>query len=80
MTNKKRVTNEGGYLVFVLGRPTAFFAVFAGAAFGLVVGTPVFFSGAMNLPRDSFLRSSAAMIVAGCAPAWLFPFGVDGRV
>ena len=58
-----------------------FVAVFAGAAFqpsldrscARAVGTPVFFSGATNLPRAVFTRSAAATMSTGCGPAWLTP-------
>jgi hypothetical protein len=49
-----------------------FFVGFSGLA-AEAVGTPVFFSGAMNLPRAVRGRSGAAMMLIGWAPAWEWP-------
>src|ERR1035437_78805 len=43
--------------------------VFVGGLEGRAVGTPVFFSGATNLPRAVFARSGAAAMSSGCGPA-----------
>ena len=55
----------------------SFFAAFAARpSSGLAVlalARPVFFSGAMNLPRSSFFLSGAAAMVRGWGPAWLVP-------
>jgi hypothetical protein len=48
---------------------TDFFAAFFTALGARADGTPVFFSGAMNLPRAAFTWSGAAAISSGCGPA-----------
>src|SRR5208283_1341947 len=58
---------------FVVFSDTDFFAVFFATLGARAEGTPVFFSGAMNLPRAAFTWSGAAAISNGCGPAWLTP-------
>src|ERR1035437_5866439 len=48
-----------------------FLARFLVGSTGRADGMPVFFSGAMNLPRAGFTRSAAAAMLSGCGPAWL---------
>jgi hypothetical protein len=41
---------------------------------GRLLGTPVFFSGAINFDFGFFAASAAAAMLAGWGPAWLVPF------
>jgi hypothetical protein len=48
---------------------TGFLAAFFTALASRADGSPVFFSRAMNLPREVFTRSGTAAMSSGCGPA-----------
>jgi hypothetical protein len=54
---------------FVVFCDTDFFAAFFTTLGARADGTPVFFSGAMNLARTAFTWSGAAAMSSGCGPA-----------